>query len=167
MYRCQCRFRRSDGLNSESGGEIDGDGQPQIFLSSSVRSSKKNSMRTFQIWSEGDCFCCSVYGSNEICSLSPHNGRPQIFLRFKAMGQTNQSLDSSIPISSAPSTATLLTTISNEINRNICSLEDSMDFLYSEEAIELGTHYSVINMCRTPAVCLTLDTWLKVTSQAI
>ena len=82
MYRCQCRFRRSDGLNSESGGEIDGDGQPQIFLSSSVRSSKKNSMRTFQIWSEGDCFCYSMYGSNEHCSLSPHNGRPQIFLSF-------------------------------------------------------------------------------------
>ena len=94
-------------------------------------------MRTFRIWSEGDCFRCSVYGSNEICPLSPHNGRPQIFLCFKAIGQTNQSLDSSIPPSSAPSIATLLTAISDETDRNICSLKDSMDFLCSEEVIRV------------------------------
>ena len=104
-------------------------------------------MHTFRIWSEGDCFCSSVYGSNEICSLSPHNGRRQIFLHFKAMSQTNQSLDSSIPTSSTPSIATLLTAIIDEIDRNICSLDDSMDFLCSEEMIELGMNYSVINLC--------------------
>ena len=94
-------------------------------------------MRTFRIWSERNCFLCSVYNSDEICSVSPHNGRPQIFLHFKAMGQTNQSLDSSIPPSSAPSTATLLTTISDKTDRNICSLEDSMDFLCSKEVIRV------------------------------
>ena len=104
-------------------------------------------MRTFRIWSEGDCFSYSGYGSDEICFLSQHNGLPQIFLHFKAIGQTNQSLDSSIPTSSTPSIATFLTAIIDEIDRNICSLEDSMDFLCSEEMIELGMNYSVINLC--------------------
>ena len=58
-------------------------------------------------------------------------------LHFKAMGQTNQSLDSSIPPSSAPSTSTLLIAICDETDRNICSLEDSMDFLCSEEVIRV------------------------------
>ncbi|KAK4605548.1 hypothetical protein RGQ29_013559 [Quercus rubra] len=45
--------------------------------------------------------------------------------------------DSSMPPSSAPSIATLLTAISDETDQNICSLEDSMDFLCSEEVIRV------------------------------
>ena len=126
----------SESVNgTDGGGEINGDGQPLIFLSSPVRSSRKIQCIPSEYRVKGIVFAVWCMVSTK-STLFP---RTMDGLRYLCVSKPGFIK----PTSSTPSTATLLT--ANLLNisamKSIGAFGDSMDFLCSEEVKDALLYY--------------------------
>ena len=150
MYRCRCRLWRSNGLNLERERTVVG----KLMVMASLRyfslhreevPEKFNAYLLNMEW-RGLFFLFGVWFRRNLLSF-PAQWIALDISAFQSRGP-NESKPRFINTHFKRSiNSDTLDRYQRWNQTNICSLEDSMDFLCSEEVIELGTLYSVINMC--------------------